>query len=381
MKTKILGCILAINFQLSSFAQQAEKILSLTKAPKELGYYTEQSKLWKKEIDKNNKNADAWFNYYRASRYTIICSHNDTLKGKDRFKSLSTIIDNMEKAVPNSFEFNYLKWANSGNDLSKLSYLEKAHQINPSREECLIDFISAYEFQLNTEKRNEFAKKWYETGKVSTGYLNYNYNVLQSLAPNSILLTVGDNDSYPVWILQSVFGIRTDVQLINLNMLYMDDYYSMLAKLYEFEKLDLSKLSRDEYASKIVSVIANNKKQKKVFVALTADEAYSKAIADKLYLVGLAYEYSDSELDNIALLKRNMEKAFALDYLQNCFYLDEAAASIQLANANYLLPMITLYQHYQLSNETEKASHWKNLIKQVAQKSNQEESVKEYLKD
>lgn len=381
MKAKFVVCIALLCTQMILKAQRPEKIYSITKVPKDGDYYEEQSRLWDKEIEKNSKNADAWFNYYRATRYSLICSKSDTSKGKDRFKSLNNIVDKMEKAIPNSFEFNYLKWANSGNDLSKMSFLEKAHQLKPEREECLVDFVSAYELMLNEEKRNEYAKKWFETGKVSPGYLNYNYNVLQSLEPNAILLTVGDNDSYPIWILQAAMGIRPDVQLINLNMLYMDDYYAKLASKIGFQKLDLKQVSRDEYSKKIIESIAKNSSNRKVYAALTVDEAFTKDIADKLFLVGLAYEYSVKDFDNIALLKKNMEKNFELDYLQQSFYLDESAASINLANANYLLPMITLLQHYQLSGEIEKSNYWKNKIIMVANKSQQLESIKEYIQE
>jgi hypothetical protein len=72
-------------------------------------------------------------------------------------------------------------------------------------------------------------------------------NYLKSCAPDAVLFTYGDNDSFPVWYAQDVEGVRTDVRVANLSYIQAGWYIDMMRqKAMKSDPLPFT-LPRDKY--------------------------------------------------------------------------------------------------------------------------------------
>lgn len=153
-------------------------------------------------------------------------------------------------------------------------------------------------------------------------------NYLESLAPNAILFTYGDNDTYPLWYIQEVEGVRPDVRLVNLSLFDAEWY--------------INGMKRIQNASAPLPI------------SMTAEQ-YAKGTRDIMYFQDYKVE-GDVELENILglLLSDNPDDKLQLqDGTRENFLptknfrltVDKAAAlknkAINLQDSSRLAPALT----------------------------------------
>ncbi|NOX90152.1 MAG: hypothetical protein GXO77_14125 [Calditrichaeota bacterium] len=367
------------------FAQneKPQKVYRIIYVQKPNEWYLKQAKLWEREVKKNPQNPEAWRNYFLALRYSRPTQFTSEAF-KNRQEKLKKIIAEMGKSVPDSYEYYYLKYKYyAPYKKADISWLKKAYQLQPEKAELYYDFIVYYAIHDNQPKLKEFLRKLYQSKDIAPGLLNYNYNVLASCEKNAVLFTNGDNDTYPAWILQTVKNVRPDVTVINLNLAmgYPDYLKSLLNKKnIRISADDLKGKKGADFLQELIQQIHKNYQDIPIYIALTLNANYLKNIEDNLYIVGLAYQYSTDSIDNLAILKMNLEKNLRLDYLKNNWYDEQylANASIDQINLNYVIVFMKLAEHLNLSGQKDDADYWKNFALRLAKKAGNEKLI-EYI--
>lgn len=111
--------------------------------------------------------------------------------------------------------FAFAVWIGIGAE-SLLSRIRKGISEAAIRQALTIAALGGLLFLVNG--RMLFAN--YHTHDRSGNYVPWDWawNILQSCEKDAILFTNGDNDTFPLWYLQEVEGIRTDVRVVNLSL-------------------------------------------------------------------------------------------------------------------------------------------------------------------
>jgi len=85
---------------------------------------------------------------------------------------------------------------------------------------------------------------------------DYAYNLLNSVAPNALIFTNGDNDTFPLWYLQEVEGVRTDVRIVCLSLLNTEWYIKQLRDQWSHESAPLPISLTDEEIEEMTSALS-----------------------------------------------------------------------------------------------------------------------------
>ncbi|MGH1335777.1 MAG: hypothetical protein ACRBFS_06585 [Aureispira sp.] len=333
-----------------------QRVESIVKVQYEYDWYVKQHALWKTALENEPKNPDGWLSYYTASRMAKILSP-DADKRKEWETEMARIVEAMKVPIKDSYEYHFIQGYHEADHIKQMPHIFKAYEMNPERADTYDDLISYYELTRDKKKLKEFAIKWKASGEHSPSVMLWNYNMLVSTAPNSLLLTYGDNDTYPAWVLQQAEGVRTDVQVINIHLLQIKEYRDLLLK-----ELGIPLLEAPESSKEVVEHLIKHKGSRPLYTSLSIPHKKWE-IADQLFNVGAVLRYGESEEHTLSYLVHNYEHNMLLDHLK-CSVYPERNGNQWFTNL-YVPGFMMLYKHYILTNNKREQQELKTLILRI----------------
>ncbi len=350
-----------------SVQAKPEKIYPKTKFLKPVSWYSDQMVEWSSYVQSHSTEADAWLNFYAAARFA---QRND--------QQLDLIVEKMMSAIPNTYEYYLIQGWHAGFSEEAVNLLTKAYGMKPEHSWSYCLLMMASEFQTNKENRLFYAKKMHEAGMLSASLLSYSYNVLMSIEPGAVLFTEGDNTTLPLLALQDVWNVQPDVTVLNLDMISYPDYRKSKLAAAGLALTTISETNPD-FKHLICAALPVENSKRKFYYALTLSKENITDLKDQLYVVGLASQLSPTRIDNISLIKDNLENRFLLDYLAVDFNGTSQFDTGNVLSSNYLVPLLLLYEHYERNGEKEKQTELGELVYKIATSTNKKDLVNNFL--
>ena len=193
--------------------------------------------------------------------------------------------------------------------------------------------------------------------------IEFNANMLKSAPQNAILITNGDNDTYPAWYLQER-GIRKDVLIVNRSLFNLKEYVQFLQKKglpLEISEQELDEIKHRKENSKIITksdqLIKLLVKQNKCPVVFSTTVYKPQRYGYPLKLSGLVYEIGEEDVD-IERTKELLHKTLRFDKLFST-PIESLSIHIQNLSENYAASA------FQLSMALEKREKYEEAIQEI----------------
>ncbi|MBD3169747.1 MAG: DUF2723 domain-containing protein [candidate division Zixibacteria bacterium] len=206
---------------------------------------------------------------------------------------------------------------------------------------------------------------------------DYAYNILNSCDENGIIFTNGDNDTFPLWFMQEVEGVRKDVKVVNLSLLNTQWYIHQLKDQMgvpirlsdsQIDKLT-PMLTPDRQVIRVQDVmvqeiITANKWKYPVYFAVTVSKDNRIGLDDNLRMEGMTYrvvpEKAKDQIDP-ELLEHRLTNVFKFRGLADTsVYKNENDSRLI---ANYISAFLQLAEYYKGKGDIDRAvGHCENAI-------------------
>ncbi len=278
--------------------------------------YRELESQWKRYTERHPNDATGWAQRSRLARYTgAPCSQ--VVKYAER--AYRTDPRNAEAAEAlGATSWSVYCDGQPRDPHAAIRLLEKALAIDPNNDD---PHVRLWVMRLSLGQREAAARELtslLDRGRIPEPLLDYAHNLLVGLEPSAILLTNGDNDTYPAIALQAGRKLRPDVAIVNLSLLNLAWFRRELRR--EPLSVPVDELEGRDDASRVaverlLDNLARDGWKRPLYVACTVQLA--TPFPNTLSLEGLVYRVTPRTVAGMEVdlqrLEKNLRRVYRLE--------------------------------------------------------------------
>lgn len=199
---------------------QPQPVPRLTERHLDEASYAELARQWKSWIEEHGESADALVNLGMAYDYSD--EHEAAMIAARRAVELAP--DN-----PRALAFLGKMVLTIGDDEEEaLEILSRCRDVAPDYEPALTTLCATYLRRGELDEARDVMKTVFDQRLVHRPLQDYAWNMLVGLPEGAVLITSGDNDTFPPLALQAGMDFRTDVIVMNRSLLNVPEYANAL---------------------------------------------------------------------------------------------------------------------------------------------------------
>lgn len=280
---------------------------------------------WNTARELRPASTEAQYNYFKAARNAALASHNGSLP-TGAVNELQGVATELQRSAPGSFESCMANYQLTYPAREAYAELGKAYRLAPDRTELIGPMLGQALLEADKGGIVRWSRALRTRGGLAPALTDVAVDLLTSIEPGGVVFTNGDMDTYPTVAVQVVDGIKADVLVVDQRLLADPAYRQRVWT--EAEASGHPPGSGPEYARTM-----SRSTTRPVYLALSIDPGWTKALRGQLYATGLAFRVSPRPLDNLPLLEQR-------------WGLLRKSPDAGPLSRNYLLPATMLLEHY-----------------------------------
>lgn len=344
-----------------------EQVLSLRQKYLPRQEYERLTREWREYLAAHPKCAIGYLNLERALSYSgADVSYVERLemlrKARDIDPDCPSVLDRLSH-----YEFNMVDKADAEAVESSQEFARRALSLAPNDYGPHITLWTGCIVTGRVDEAQQHMREALRKGAFPTPLLDMAHNMLMSADTDAIVITNGDNDTFPLLALQAAQGIRRDVRVLNLSMSNIPQYATVLlaGKDGPLSKTDIDaaekawkadpggKLLSNRLVERLIAKRKNGELALPLYATITVYPTHIKSWQTTTRLEGLLWrlgeegvlwsepeesEHAEDDLNGINVVKTDslLHNVFRMQSVNDLGFPWGEHSSISMLMANYL---------------------------------------------